>query len=193
MIKVGITGGIGSGKSTIAHLFETMGYPVYYADARAKWLMDNDPIIKEQLIAIFGQKVYPGHLEKKILANIVFSNPSALSKLNSITHPAVERDFNNWCLAQDARIVFKEAAILFESGTHKSVDKIICVTAPESLRTKRVLRRDSINEKQVEERIHNQWSDKEKIRLSDFVIKSDDEHLVIPQTLDILNKIINDK
>lgn len=189
MIKVGITGGIGSGKSTVGHLFEMMGYPVYYADIRAKWLMNNDPTIKAELMTTFGNAVYPDQLDRKALADIVFSNPDALVKLNNITHPAVRRDLDAWSTKQSSPIVFKEAAILFESGTNRSVDKVICVVAPEITRIMRVMKRDKVTAAQVQERIKNQWSDEKKAALSDFIINADDQQLVIPQALDILKQL----
>lgn len=190
MIKVGITGGIGSGKSTIAHLYEMMGYPVYYADTRAKWLMNNDPIIKSELIATFGKAIYPDQLDRKALADIVFSDSEALEKLNNITHPAVGRDLKAWTKAQNSPVVFKEAAILFESGTNKSVDKVICVIAPEINRIMRVMKRDKVSATQVQERISNQWSDEKKAELSDFIINTDEQQLVIPQALEILKQLL---
>lgn len=189
MIKVGITGGIGSGKSTVAHLYEMMGYPVYYADMRAKWLINNDPSIKAKLIATFGHSIYPEQLDRKALADIVFSNPDALTKLNNITHPSVENDFQAWSKKQSSSFVFKEAAILFESGTYHSVDKIICVVAPEITRIMRVMKRDHATASQVQERITNQWSDEKKMTLSDFIINANDQQLVIPQALDILMQL----
>lgn len=189
MIKVGITGGIGSGKSTIADMYKMWGYPVYSADIRAKWLMNNDEVLKHDLIKVFGKSIYPNKLDRQALAAIVFSDSKALSTLNSITHPAVERDFNNWCKQQDKDIVFKEAAILFESGTNKSVDKVICVTAPDIIRVQRVMKRDNVSAVQVQERMNNQWPESDKIHLSDYVIYTDEKRLAITQALDILNQI----
>lgn len=191
MTIVGITGGIGSGKSTVAHLFEIMGYPIYYADIRSKWLMNNDPKIKEQLIATFGKKVYPGALDRQALAAIVFNDKDALAKLNKISHPAVEQDFRRWCEEQKSPILFKEAAILFESGSYKNVDKTICVVAPETIRVSRVMRRDGVSAKQVQERIKNQWSDEKKIGLADYVIQADEREMVIPQAIAILQRLKN--
>ncbi len=188
-VIIGITGGIGSGKSTVAHLFEMMGYPVYYADVRSKWLMNNDPDIKAQLIATFGEKVYPGYLDRQALANIVFKDKKALKKLNAISHPAVEKDFLQWRKAQNSPIIFKEAAILFESGSYLSVDKTICITAPEIIRVKRVMQRDGASAKQVQERIANQWPDEKKVALANFVINADDTKLVIPQALSVLEEL----
>lgn len=186
MLKVGITGGIGSGKSTIAQLFTMWGYPVYSADVRSKWLINNDQQVKEDLINTFGKEIYKEELDRKALAAIVFSDKEALLQLNNITHPAVERDFNEWCPKQESSIVFKEAAILFESNTHKSVDKVICVTAPEITRVQRVMKRDNASAKEVMSRIANQWPEDEKIKLSDFVIHADEKRLVITQALDII-------
>ncbi len=189
MITVGITGGIGSGKSTIAHLFELMSYPVYCSDTRSKWLMNNDLEIKKQLIDNFGEKVYPGYLDRATLANIVFNDKEALEKLNAISHPAVEKDFIRWRAEQTTDIVFKEAAILFESGSYKNVDKTICVVAPEIIRIKRVMQRDNANAKQVQERIANQWPDEKKIEFADFVINTNDIELAIPQAIKTLEAI----
>lgn len=186
---IGITGGIGSGKSTVAHLYETMGYPVYYADIRAKWLMDNDPTIKKSLIDTFGIKVYPEQLNREALAAIVFEDKKALCKLNDITHPTIERDFDDWCSEQNSPIVFKEAAVMFESGTDLSVHEVICVVAPHDLRVKRVIARDNMTEEQVNNRIKSQWSDERKMALSQHILKADDEELVIPKAIEILESI----
>lgn len=189
MLKVGITGGIGSGKSTIAHLYEMMGYPVYYADDRAKWLMNNSVEIKKQLIATFGIEVYPDELDTKVLANKVFSNPEALGKLNAIVHPAVRQDIEAWNKEQDSPIIFREAAILFESGTNDTVDKVICVCAPKITRVMRVMKRDNCSSAQVEERMENQWTDEQKAALSDYILNTDDTQLVIPKAIEILEKL----
>lgn len=189
MTIVGLTGGIGSGKSTIAAFYKQLGYPTYSADTRSKWLMDNDLKVKKQLIATFGETIYPNHLDRKALAEIIFKDKEALAKVNAIAHPAVERDFQQWCEQQDANIVFKEAAILFESGSYKNVDKTICVVAPEIIRVKRVMQRDGVSAKQVQERMANQWNDEKKIALADFTIFTDDYQLVIPQALKVLQQI----
>lgn len=191
MKMIGITGGIGSGKSTVAHLFEAMGYPIYYADLRARWLMDNDPIIKELLIESFGIEVYPDKLNRPALAAIVFNDKASLYQLNNITHPTIEEDFDKWCKIQESPIVFKEAAVMFESGTDLSVHEVICVTAPEKLRIRRVMDRDKVSEQDVKNRIRSQWSDEKKIALSQYVIMADDHHLVVPQAISILHKIQN--
>lgn len=188
-LTVGITGGIGSGKSTIAEFLKLLGYPIYSADIRSKWLMDNDPDIKTQLIATFGKEVYPDKLDRAALAKIIFNDKEALAKVNAIAHPAVEKDFLQWRSEQNSSIVFKEAAILFESGSYKSVDKTICVVAPEIIRVKRVMQRDGVSAKQVQERIANQWTDEKKIALADYIIHADDSQLAIPQTLSILEQI----
>jgi len=190
-ITVGITGGIGSGKSTVAHLFEILGYPVYYTDARAKWLMNNSAEIKQELIATFGPKIYPDKLDRKALADIVFKDKSALAKLNAITHPAVEKDFQLWRETQNSPIVFKEAAILFESGAYKSVDKSICVIAPEVIRVKRVMQRDKATAESVYNRIANQWPEEKKKALADFIIDAGERLLVIPQALGVLKELLH--
>ena len=187
---IGITGGIGSGKSTVARLYHSLGYPTYSADIRSKWLMDNDPEVKSQLIAAFGPSIYPNKLDRAALAQIVFEDKEALSLVNSIAHPAVERDFSQWCHKQSADLLFKEAAILFESGTYHSVDKSICVVAPEIIRVKRVIQRDAVSAQQVQARISHQWTDEKKIALADYIIYADDHQLVIPQALAILERIL---
>jgi dephospho-CoA kinase len=189
MMTVGITGGIGSGKSTVVHLYEQMGYPVYDADSRAKWLMNNSTLIKDQLITSFGEKVYPKQLDRKILADVVFLNPEALQQLNSIIHPEVEKDWEKWSHSQNAHIIFKEAAILFESGSNTDLDQVICISAPEITRIMRVMKRDGVTAEQVQERISNQWSDEKKISLADYLIIADETQLVIPQALNILEKL----
>lgn len=191
MIKVGITGGIGSGKSTVAHFYELMGYPVYHADRQAKNIANSKAEVKKQLVATFGEHIYNKELNRAALAKIVFSNESALKKLNAIIHPAVERDFENWCKKQKTPLVFKEAAILFESGTDTSVDKIICVTAPKELRIARVMKRDKTNPQEVKARISKQWAEERKAQLSDFILLADDKEPLIPQLIKVLKKLTN--
>jgi dephospho-CoA kinase len=189
-IIIGITGGIGSGKTTISEFLNTLGYPIYSSDIQAKWLMENDAVVGRELVNLFGDAAFSdGKLDRKHLSSLVFSDKDNLDKLNAIVHPALERDFDKWCEGQSAELVFKEAAILFESGSYKNVDKTICVTAPEALRIKRVMQRDGVSEDKVKERIDNQWSEEKKKALADFVIFADDEQLIIPQILKIIENI----
>jgi len=191
MIKVGITGGIGSGKSTACKVFKAMGIPVFEADSIAKQLMNTDSFIRKQLIHLFGTSVYlPDQtIDRKFLSEIVFNNTSLLAQLNAIVHPAVQKAFDEWCLIQQAPYVLHEAAILFESGFHKMMDKTIAVVVNEEERIERVMKRDKITKELVLQRIQNQLSDAERIKLADFVISNNDNELIIPQILEINKKI----
>ncbi|MCW3102357.1 MAG: dephospho-CoA kinase [Bacteroidetes bacterium] len=186
MIRVGITGGIGSGKSTVCRVFEVLGIPVYYADAEAKKLLDAPPILSA-LLENFGNELLEGeHINRKRLASLVFSDPAKLALLNSIVHPAVKKHFLDWCDAHThAPYVLKEAAILFESEAYKQVEKVITVTAPSEIRMARVMKRDGATREEVEKRIASQLSDEEKIKRSDFVLLNDEEQLLIPQIISI--------
>lgn len=190
MVKVGITGGIGGGKSTASEILMVMGFPVYNSDVKAKELMNSDPVLIEQISELFGKDIYTKNgLDRAALSKKVFSSKLLLKKLEQIVHPAVNKDFNQWALAQSSRIVFKEAAILFETGAYKELDYTICVTAPENERVKRVMKRDGLTEEQVKARMLNQWPDQEKCRLADYVLHSDDQHIVIKQLLNIIGDI----
>jgi len=175
MIKVGITGGIGSGKSFICKKFEKLGLKIYYADNKAKQLTNNNKIIKEKLITYFGKDIYIDYnLNKEKLSQIIFNNPEKLKIVNSIIHPIVTDDFNKWCNKyKNEKIILKEAAILFESGSYKNLDKIITITSPIDLRISRIKKRDNINETEILKKINTQISDIEKIKKSDFVIYND--------------------
>lgn len=189
MLKVGLTGGIGAGKSTVAKIFEKLGVPVYYADDNAKKLMVTDAALIEGVKAEFGKDVYLGdELDRARLARIVFNNQGKLEKLNKLVHPAVRKDFTAWCLRHKTQpYVVEEAAILFESGAYKLMDKIVMVTAPRDMRIERVMKRDGVTKEAVQARMANQWPEEEKISLSDFVIMNDNEKLVIPQVLNVHN------
>ncbi|MGL5889595.1 MAG: dephospho-CoA kinase [Bacteroidia bacterium] len=176
MLKIGITGGIGSGKTTVAKLFETLGVPVFYADAETRMLQNSDPELRAELIAAFGTEAYQpdGNLNRAFIAKIVFADKNALAKINSIVHPAVARHFNNWRSAHTYYpYILKEAAILFESGSDKGLDGVITVAAPEEIRIKRVMQRDGVSEAEVRKRIANQWPEEEKIKRSKWIITND--------------------
>lgn len=170
---VGLTGGIGSGKTTVSKMFAELGVPVYIADIEAKKLTNSSYIIKKELIQVLGEDSYlKGKLNKKYVANLIFNNEDLLKKVNTIIHPRVAAHFKNWCEKQNTSYVIKEAAILFENGSYKSCDFSILITAPLQERIKRVLIRDSSSEKEIEDRIKNQWSDDIKSELADFVIEN---------------------
>lgn len=170
---VGITGGIGSGKTRIVELFESLGVPCYIADRKAKRLMNEDADVKKAIIGLFGNEAYAsGILDRTLLGNIVFTQPQKLNALNAIVHPAVAKDFKNWVHNQHYPYVIKEVAILFETGGYKQVDKTLLITAPKETRIARVMKRDASSKKSIIDRMQNQWSDDKKIPLADFVIEN---------------------
>lgn len=182
MLRVGITGGIGSGKSIVSKVFEVLGVPVYYADDAAKRLMNVDQRLKQELIENFGPGVYHGNvLDRKYLAQQVFGNAAKLELLNSMVHPATILDAERWMEAQDAPYAIKEAALIFESGSQQHLDLVLGVYAPEALRIQRVMHRDQITREEVKARIGKQIAESIKMRLCNYVIKNDDQQQVIPQ------------
>lgn len=191
MIKVGITGGIGSGKTTVCKVFRVLGIPVFEADTTAKQLMNTDDELRKNLIGLFGTAVYQPDqtIDRKHLAGIVFTNPSLLAQLNGLVHPVVRKAFEEWCLIQHSPYVLHEAAILFESGFYRMMDKTITVVTSEKQRIERVVKRDRLTVELVKQRMRNQWSDDEKIKLADFVIGNNDRELIIPQIVEIDKKI----
>ena len=176
MLKVGITGGIGSGKTTVCKIFESLGVPVYYADDRAKWLTENDPDIVAAIKSLFTDDIFKnGRLDRKKVSSIVFSDKNKLQQLNAIVHPAVIKDAEQWQNEQSGKNVpytLKEAALLFESGSYKELDKIILVSAPLQLRIERVMQRDSTSEEEVLNRINHQMPENEKEKMADFIINN---------------------
>lgn len=192
MKKIGITGGIGSGKTIVCKFIETLNYPVFYADIEAKKILDFDIEAKNKIIDAFGDVYKNGTADRKKIASIVFNNKSMLEKLNSIVHPKLLQNFDNWCLKkQQNKLVFMEAAILFENNFQKCVDLSILVYAPLQKRIERASKRDKINKLLVLERIKNQSCQEDLIEIADFLLINDDQHLIVPQiirTLDILKK-----
>jgi dephospho-CoA kinase len=183
-LRVGITGGIGSGKSTVSRIFEVLGIPVYYADAAARRLMNGDASLREAIVQEFGSEAYQGYeLNRAFIANVVFNNPEKLARLNAITHPATIRDAEIWMQQQKARYVLKEAALIFESGSAAGLDYVIGVFAPEALRIQRVMQRDGISREQVKQRMDRQIEETVKMKLCDFVIRNDEQEMLIPQVL----------
>jgi dephospho-CoA kinase len=185
MLKIGVTGGIGSGKSIICQVFELLGIPVFYADAEAKKLMLEDEKLKSAISNTFGAASYlaDGNLNRTYLAKIVFNDENQLAKLNKLVHPAVFKAFKQWAESQTAAYVVKEAALLFESGSYRLCDKNILVTAPEALKIARIIRRDHITEEEVRARMARQMSDEEKLPMADIVLENDEQKLLIPQIL----------
>lgn len=187
-LQIGITGGIGSGKSLVCRIFHTLGVPVYDADSRAKAVMTTDGILVSHIKKEFGVLSYrvDGSLDREYLAQAVFNNTERLKILNNLVHPRVARDFEQWVSGQKGDYILKEAALLFETKSHTALDKIIVVFAPEQLRIKRVLKRDTQRtEQQIREIIHHQIQDEEKLQRADFVIMNDETQLVIPQVLEL--------
>ena len=191
MIKIGITGGIGSGKSVVATIFELHKVPVYNADEETKKLNNNSPIIREKLTKYFGDDLYLNNqLDKKKFANIIFSDPEKLKLANSIIHPEVLKHFTNWCAKlADNSIVALEAAILFESNFHKYLDKVVTVHAPLQLRVERVSERDNVPHEIVESRIKHQMPETEKIKMADYVIINDNQTSLIHQVENLLKDL----
>lgn len=184
---VGITGGIGSGKSLICRIFSILDIPVYDADTRAKWLMVHDPDLVNGILTIFGQQAYKGgELNRNYLAAKTFHDKYLTERLNSLVHPAVGKDFADWAGQQESNYVIKEAALLIESGSYKSLDFLVNVEAPASLRKERVLKRDAHRDpQQVEDIMLRQLSDKERREKADYTVRNDGEHMVIPQVLEL--------
>lgn len=188
-LQIGITGGIGSGKSLVCKIFNALGTPTYDADSRAKMVMTTDGILVEAIKKEFGVLSYDakGILNRQHLANSVFNQPDKLKRLNELVHPRVAVDYEHWVSSQpDVKYVLKEAALLFESGSYQSLDKIIVVTAPETLRVQRVLIRDPHRSaEQTKEIIRNQMEEEEKMKRADYVIVNDETTLLIPQVLNL--------
>ncbi len=187
MKVVGITGGIGSGKTTVCKIFELLGVPVFYADIEAKKLYDDKKIISK-VVKLFGKKILDSKkkVDKKKLAQIVFNDKQSLSKLNAIIHPEVKRKFEVWKRKhKGVKYVIKEAAIMIESGSHNCVDFLVSITVNKLLRINRIIIRDKVNKKDVEKRIHEQISDKERAKYSDAIIINDNKHSLIEQVLKI--------
>lgn len=189
---VGITGGIGSGKSTVCKIFKILGIPVYESDDRAKWLLANDPELKAKISSAFGPESYlaDGTVNRAFLAEKVFSDPEKVKMINSFVHPAVRKDFRTWAELQKNPYVLKEAALIFETGANKELDKVINVSSPLKIRIARVLMRDPHrDEAQINQIIDQQMPDDEKNGKADFVIKNSDNKLLIPQVLEIHRKL----
>ena len=191
-IIIGITGGIGSGKSTLSERLREIGYSVYDSDLEARRLQNEHPEIQDQLIELFGEDIYNDQgLNRPVLAQLVFGKPELLAKLNAIVHPVVHTDFMNWIQKHSAEnLLFMESAILFESGFNKIVDKVIVMTASENIRIARVMKRDKVTEEQVKARMLHQMADDKKIANADFVIHSDDCQPLVMKMKKILDELL---
>ena len=190
MKKIAVTGGIGSGKSTVCNVFEQLGFPVFYSDIEAKNILNENNIVKTQIIDLLGEEAYQNNeLNRTYIASKIFNDPSLKEKMNSIVHPAVRLAFENWAAIQKSNIVFNEAAILFETGAYRNFDSTILVTSPENLKIKRIIARDKCTEQEAKLRIKNQWADDEKIKLADFVVKNDESEPLLKQIQDLLKNI----
>ncbi|TMI85267.1 MAG: dephospho-CoA kinase, partial [Bacteroidetes bacterium] len=191
VLRVGLTGGIGSGKTTVAKIFELLGVPVYYADDAAKRIMNEDADLKRSIQKQFGEAAYKsGELDRAYLSAKVFHDPFQLEMLNALVHPATIRDATKWMDRQEAAYTIKEAALIFESGAFEQLDYVIGVYAPASLRIKRTMGRNGVSREEVAKRMNNQIDERIKMKLCDFVIYNDEEQLVIPQVLQLNQKLL---
>jgi dephospho-CoA kinase len=190
MKKIGITGGIGSGKSYVSRIIKSIGFPVYHSDESAKLLMESNPVIKEGLQLLCGNSIYEkDELNKKKLAELIFESPELREKVNGLVHPIVRADFAQWASNQSKEIVFNEAAILFETGANTNFDATILVIAPEAIRIDRVMKRENCSRELVLKRIHSQWSDEQKSSLANFQIINDSVSPLLIQVEKVLEKI----
>ena len=197
MLRIGITGGIGSGKTTVAKIFEVLGVPVYYADDAAKRLMNEDESLQQNIIEHFGAAVFENkQLNRSLLASMVFNNPEKLALLNSIVHPVTIDDAEKWmkqlATAGEEEIPYavKEAALIFESGAQKKLDYVIGVHAPYKLRLQRAMQRDHLSKEEVEARMNRQMDETKKMNLCNFIITNDEEQLLIPQVVELHKKLV---
>ena len=191
MLKIGITGGIGSGKSTVAKIFEVLGIPVYYADDAAKRLMNEDEALKQKIKEQFGEAAYKdGELDRKYLGSLVFNAPEKLAVLNKLTHPATIADAEQWMKKQTTHYAIKEAALIFESGAQEHLDYVIGVTAPAPLRILRTMQRDGISREEVIARMDKQMDESVKMKLCDFVLENNEQEMLLPQVLKLHEKLL---
>ncbi len=192
MIKVGVTGGIGSGKSLICEIFNHLSIPVFNADTEAKLIINSDKDVIDQIKQAFGNDIYhKNKLKKDVLAKIIFNDSKALTRINSIVHPKVREYFLDWAEKQQSKYVIEEAAILFESNAYLDLDYIINVHANKQSRIERVIKRDNISKEEVLSRMQNQLCDEKRMKLADFTIYNDNDRMILPQVIDIHQKILS--
>ena len=191
MIKIGITGGIGSGKTLISSVIEHIGYPVFYSDIEAKNILEKDQKVKSEMVELFGEDIYIlNKLNRQLLSNLLFSNISLIEKVNSIVHPIVRLKFDEWSKSKTTTIVFNEAAILFETEAYKKFDASILVVAPQEVRLERVMLRDGLSKEQIISRINNQWLDEDKINLATYVISNDGSEPILYQIENVIDQLL---
>ena len=187
---IGITGGIGSGKSIVSRILQLMGYPVYSSDQRAKELMHEDQSLIAGLKELFGEEAYlNSNLNRPFIAAQIFRDDSKRTDMNNLVHPAVRADFQNWKNQQNTPLVFQESALLFETGSYKLFDGVILVSAPKEVRMQRIKERDQLTDEQVQARFDAQLSEEEKMKLTNYIIYNDGNQLLVPQILDLLKRI----
>lgn len=192
MLRIGITGGIGSGKTTVCKIFAQFGIPVYSADDQAKRLMVGDDTLVEEIERLFGIQAYTddGLLNTRHISEMAFKDASLLQKLNALVHPAVSNDFREWSLRQTSPYVIKEAALMYESGSYRELDYVVTVSAPKELRIKRSMERDGTTREQVLARLKKQWSENQRNEAADFIIKNDGYHPLIPQVQELHQRFL---
>lgn len=189
--KIGITGGIGTGKSTVSKILIALGYPVYFSDDRAKWLMENNQQLVAELTRLIGDETYiAGKLNRSFIAEKLFSNSQLKAKINELVHPVVRNDFNDWADSQQAPLLFQESALLVETGAYQLFDALIVVTAPLEQRIKRIQKRDGISINEINMRLTNQLAESEKIAVADYVITNDDHQPIVFQTQKIVGELL---
>lgn len=194
MLKIGVTGGIGSGKSTVCNIFRNLGVSIFNSDLVGRELLNGDEQLKKKVKRTFGKDMYnsSGELDRERMALLVFNDSQSLEKLSAMVHPKVNAKFEHWCEEHDKKpYVLKEAAILLESGNYHDLDKIINVFAPKELRIQRVMKRDGVGREQVEKRMRFQYSDEEKNSLADFIIVNEKEEELLPQIMELHEFFLN--
>ena len=192
VLKVGLTGGIGSGKSTVAQIFEVLGIPVYYADDAAKRLMNEDEQLRSEVIKLFGHEAYIDNvLNRKYISSIVFSSQAKLDQLNAIVHPATKRDGENWMRSQTTHYAIHEAALIFEANVNDRLDYVIGVSSPKELRIQRVMQRDNVSREEIMKRMEQQMDEELKMSKCHFVLLNDEQHMLTLQVLELHQKLID--
>jgi len=195
MLKVGITGGMGSGKSTVCNILKKLGVPVFSSDDVGKMLLNNDDYLKSQIKKKFDSDMYTssGTIDRERMARLVFNDPNELKKLNELVHPRVKAEFDSWCKKNEKKpYVVKEAAILFETGQHKELDKMVTVFCPKEERIRRIIKRDEVTKESVEKRMLHQYSDAERNALADFIIMNDGNEELLPQVKELHELLLNE-
>lgn len=195
MLKIGITGGIGSGKTTACNIFGNLGVKIFYADTEGRRLLNEDNGLKRKVKKVFGKDMYDlnGKLDRQRMSKLVFSNPNALEELSALVHPKVNQVFEEWLLLHERKpYIIKEAAILFETGYYHNLDKIISVFAPKESRIQRVMKRDQVGKEEVERRMRFQYTDEERNKLADFIIVNEDDTDLLPQVMELHEILLNE-